>query len=87
MSGSIRPWMATRSGCRRFWFPEVSTDCPISRFVLLLTTAACEGYGYWTGEKNLECFDSCNASSPIYTDVSLSNAVDRQWTWMLCNEP
>ncbi|KAH8895932.1 endoprotease endo-Pro [Thozetella sp. PMI_491] len=53
----------------------------------LAATSACESYGYWTGEDNIDCFDSYNASSPIYTDVSLDNAVDRQWEWMLCNEP
>ena len=48
---------------------------------------ACEGYGYWTGKTNLDCFNTYNASSPIYTDVSLSNSGGRQWEWLLCNEP
>lgn len=33
------------------------------------------------------CFNSRDASSSTYTDTSLSNEVDRQWTWLLCNEP
>ena len=47
----------------------------------------CASYGYWTDEWSVACFDSYNASSPIYTDTSVGNAVDRQWEWFLCNEP
>ncbi|OCK74614.1 serine carboxypeptidase [Lepidopterella palustris CBS 459.81] len=47
----------------------------------------CEGYGYFDGTYNTECFDTYNASSPMFTDRSLSNTVDRQWVWMTCNEP
>jgi hypothetical protein len=39
------------------------------------------------GTLNTECFDSYNASNPIYTDTSVDNAIDRQWMWLLCNEP
>lgn len=46
------------------------------------------GYcGSATNEYDISCIDTYNASSTIYTDVSLSNQVDRQWMWMLCNEP
>ncbi|PSR81934.1 endoprotease endo-Pro [Coniella lustricola] len=49
----------------------------------------CESWGYddWTDEWDVGCFDSYNASSPIYTDESVYNAADRQWVWFLCNEP
>lgn len=49
----------------------------------------CEAYGYadWQGETNVGCFNTHNASSPMYTDHTLSNTYDRQWQWFLCNEP
>lgn len=47
----------------------------------------CAGYGYWEGNYSTACFDTYNASSPIFADTSLSNQYDRQWEWMLCNEP
>lgn len=49
----------------------------------------CAGYGYdeWSADDALGCFDSYNETSPIYTDVTVSNPLDRQWTWMLCNDP
>jgi hypothetical protein len=46
----------------------------------------CQGYG-WTGERDLGCFDTYNASSTLFTDLTVGNAIDRQWNWMLCNEP
>ncbi|KAL1849332.1 hypothetical protein VTK73DRAFT_9925 [Phialemonium thermophilum] len=48
---------------------------------------ACASYGYWTGPESLDCFDTYNASSPFFTDVSLDNTINRQWNWFLCNEP
>ncbi|KAF2089831.1 serine-type peptidase [Saccharata proteae CBS 121410] len=47
----------------------------------------CASYGYWTDPTTLACFDTYNASSPLFTDVTVSNVVDRQWNWFLCNEP
>jgi hypothetical protein len=51
----------------------------------------CEGYSSayeeWQGERNIKCFDTYDESSPMYKDISLSNAFDRQWVWMTCNEP
>jgi hypothetical protein len=47
----------------------------------------CESYGYFEGTYNTECYNTYNASNPIFTDTSLSNTLDRQWQWMLCNEP
>ncbi|EGP89515.1 serine carboxypeptidase [Zymoseptoria tritici IPO323] len=47
----------------------------------------CESYDYFHGENNTECFDTYNPDSPMFTDTSLSNTVDRQWVYMTCNEP
>ena len=47
----------------------------------------CEGYGYWEGDDNLDCFDTYNATSPFFTDTAVNNTIDRQWNWFLCNEP
>jgi len=47
----------------------------------------CSGYGYWPDAGDLSCFDTYNASSPFFTDISVDNAIDRQWNWFLCNEP
>lgn len=49
----------------------------------------CSAYDYpeFQGPLNTACFDTYNASSPLYTDTSLSNPIDRQWVWMTCNEP
>jgi hypothetical protein len=47
----------------------------------------CESYGYFSGTYNTECYNTYNASNPLFTDTSLSNTIDRQWNWMLCNEP
>lgn len=48
----------------------------------------CESFGTaFQGTYNTDCMDSHNASNPIYTDTSVDNAIDRQWVWLLCNEP
>jgi len=49
----------------------------------------CAGYGYaeWQDPRSVQCFNTYNASSPMYTDTSLSNTYDRQWYWLLCNQP
>ena len=44
-------------------------------------------YGYTTDSSDISCFDTYNVSNPLFTDTSLSNTADRQWEWMLCNEP
>jgi len=48
----------------------------------------CAGYGYaeWQDPYSVQCFNTYNASSPMYTDTSLSNTFDRQWIWFLCNQ-
>jgi hypothetical protein len=48
-----------------------------------LLPGSCASYGYWTDEWSVDCYNSYNASSPIYTDISVDNAVDRQWEWFL----
>ncbi|KAJ6107262.1 Peptidase S28 [Penicillium sp. IBT 18751x] len=48
---------------------------------------SCAGYGYWTENDTTACFDTYNASSPLFTDTSVNNSIDRQWQWLLCNEP
>jgi hypothetical protein len=49
----------------------------------------CASYGYdeWSSNSSVGCLDTYNASSPYYSDWSLSNQFDRQWVWMTCNEP
>jgi hypothetical protein len=36
---------------------------------------------------NTDCFNTYNPSSPLFTDTTPSNAMNRQWVWMTCNEP
>lgn len=31
--------------------------------------------------------DMNNKDNPMYTDLSVNNTVNRQWYWLLCNEP
>ncbi|VUC25047.1 unnamed protein product [Clonostachys rosea] len=45
------------------------------------------GYEGWRGRFNTGCFDSLNASNPAYHDLTANNWANRQWNWMLCNEP
>ncbi|RKF75261.1 putative extracellular serine carboxypeptidase [Golovinomyces cichoracearum] len=46
----------------------------------------CQDYGY-SDPLETACMDTYNASNLMYTDRTINNPVDRQWTWMLCNEP
>ena len=50
---------------------------------------ACENYGLdgFNGTYNTECYKWLNPENPLYKDLSVQNAANRQWTWMLCNEP
>ncbi|CAI7666909.1 unnamed protein product [Penicillium manginii] len=48
---------------------------------------SCDKYGYWTDNSTTACYDTYNASSPMFTDRSVNNTIDRQWQWFLCNEP
>jgi hypothetical protein len=50
----------------------------------------CKDYAYndyLDGTNNTNCFETHNASSLIFLDTTLSNTANRQWVWMLCNEP
>ncbi|OJJ42845.1 hypothetical protein ASPZODRAFT_75976 [Penicilliopsis zonata CBS 506.65] len=47
----------------------------------------CASYGYWSDEYSIECFDTYNATNPMYSDLSVSNEFDRQWDWFCCNQP
>ncbi|RAO73404.1 uncharacterized protein BHQ10_009416 [Talaromyces amestolkiae] len=47
----------------------------------------CASYGYWTDKYETACFDTYNSSNPLYADKSINNLIDRQWIWLLCNEP
>ncbi|KAL2265025.1 hypothetical protein VTJ83DRAFT_7535 [Remersonia thermophila] len=49
----------------------------------------CESSGYpeWQGTHNTLCFQNLNASNVAYKDLSPGNWINRQWMWMLCNEP
>ena len=50
--------------------------------------ASCASYGsVWTSNSDLGCYDTYNASSPLFTDLTVGNPFDRQWMWFLCNEP
>lgn len=48
----------------------------------------CQNYGYSdAADDDVECLDSYNPQNHMYTDLTVSNPYDRQWMWMLCNEP
>ncbi|CAI9630996.1 unnamed protein product [Alternaria burnsii] len=49
----------------------------------------CASYEYpdFNTTDNTGCFDTYNASSPLFTDTKLGNSMSRQWVWMTCNEP
>ncbi|KAF7935655.1 hypothetical protein BELL_0103g00180 [Botrytis elliptica] len=45
----------------------------------------CEGFGYAANDTS--CFDTHDFNNLMFRDYSVGNAIDRQWNWMLCNEP
>ncbi|KAK3682829.1 serine-type peptidase-like protein [Podospora appendiculata] len=45
------------------------------------------GYAQWNGTYNTGCFQQQNSSNPAFQDTSVDNWANRQWNWMLCNEP
>ncbi|KAJ4294699.1 hypothetical protein N0V88_004933 [Collariella sp. IMI 366227] len=49
----------------------------------------CESAGYdeWKGTYNVDCFKNLDANNVAYKDLTPGNWVNRQWWWMLCNEP
>ena len=53
-----------------------------------IVPGSCASYGStWKSDSDLGCFDTYNASSPLYTDITVSNPFNRQWYFFLCNEP
>ncbi|OTA06942.1 alpha/beta hydrolase [Trichoderma parareesei] len=56
-------------------------------FTTLSLPGSCASYGYWTNPNDTSCYDTYNASSPLFTDLSPENTGNRQWWWFLCNEP
>jgi hypothetical protein len=47
----------------------------------------CASTGYFTSNTSTGCFDSYNATSPMYADTSIDNYANKQWEWLCCNEP
>ncbi|KAB8296041.1 hypothetical protein EYC80_008849 [Monilinia laxa] len=45
----------------------------------------CEGFGYDTNDTS--CFNTHDFNNLMFRNYSVDNAIDRQWNWMLCNEP
>ncbi|KAL8409578.1 hypothetical protein RB594_007863 [Gaeumannomyces avenae] len=58
-------------------------------FTELWLPGQCQSSGYpeWQGQNNTACYQNQNASNPQYHDLRYNNPVNRQWNWMLCNEP
>lgn len=56
---------------------------------MLILSADCESAGYdeWKGTYNVDCFKNLDANNVAYKDLTPGNWVNRQWWWMLCNEP
>lgn len=58
---------------------------------LFVIQTACEAesdhFPSFKGKYNVGCFQSSNASHPAYKELTVDNLYNRQWTWMLCNEP
>ncbi|ATY60478.1 Peptidase S28 [Cordyceps militaris] len=59
------------------WFKEL--DIP--------NGCASWGYSRWTDRMELGCWVTDDFTSPVYRDTRVNNPVNRQWQWMLCNEP
>jgi hypothetical protein len=72
---------------KKVYFPGCELKFLTELLQLLTVSLACANYGYWSDPSTTACFNTYNASSPIFTDVSVNNTVDRQWQWFLCNEP
>ncbi|KAL5353067.1 hypothetical protein ACLOAV_001097 [Pseudogymnoascus australis] len=47
---------------------------------------SCQIFGY-KDPMSIECYDTYNPQNKLFTDRTVRNAIDRQWQWMLCNEP
>ncbi len=53
------------------------------------TVSGCASWGYsrWTEENDVTCYINDDFTSPVYRDTRVNNPENRQWMWMLCNEP
>jgi hypothetical protein len=56
-----------------------------SPHILFKVTDFSIGYQDFNGTYNVDCFDTYNASNPLYSDLSVDNTYDRQWDWFLCS--
>jgi hypothetical protein len=45
----------------------------------------CTFYGYEEGD--LGCLNSFDPNNLIFTNLTVDNPGNRQWNWILCNEP
>jgi hypothetical protein len=48
--------------------------------------ADCQSYGY-ANETDYTCLNTYDFNNKMYRDYTVGNPIDRQWNWMLCNEP
>ncbi|PQE15701.1 disulfide-isomerase erp38 protein [Rutstroemia sp. NJR-2017a BBW] len=46
----------------------------------------CQSYGY-ANETDYTCLNTYDFNNKMYRDYTVGNPIDRQWNWMLCNEP
>ncbi|CAK7197945.1 hypothetical protein SEUCBS139899_000596 [Sporothrix eucalyptigena] len=58
-------------------------------FTTVVLPGLCQDLGYtdFQGTYNTGCLQNLNASNVMYQDISPSNAISRQYWWLLCNEP
>ena len=52
----------------------------------VLIPGYCNYYGY-KGHMTTDCLDSHDINHRQWKDITVGNQADRQWEWMLCNEP
>lgn len=45
------------------------------------------GFDNSTDPLTTSCLDTHDADNLMFTDTSVDNAANRQWWWILCNEP
>ncbi|KAM3083810.1 hypothetical protein ACMFMF_001174 [Clarireedia jacksonii] len=57
-----------------------------AKWVKAYVPGYCQSFGY-DDENDLTCFDSHDFNNKMFRDYTVGNAIDRQWNWMLCNEP
>lgn len=89
---------ATPSGQERCSFQVVSEKVLICSNIIIclrlinivvIFVLDCDSgpYDDWKGEYNIACFANLNSSNVAYRDLSPGNYANRQWMWLLCNEP